>query len=147
MKQTVLQEFHSLSQEQTEQFAAGILDKLKSGETVLLFGTLGSGKTFLVKALVRLLGSNAEATSPSFAILNQYEGPVSVNHLDLYRIADKRELINLGLEDLWDSAAINFVEWPQLIEDQIQWPHYRIYIEIDNTNNKGRIFKLIRYNG
>jgi tRNA threonylcarbamoyladenosine biosynthesis protein TsaE len=141
---TVL-EYHAGSLAETESFVKEVLPKLTPGTTMLLFGNLGSGKTHLVKLWTAMLGSRSEATSPSFSLINQYDGPVFINHLDLYRIADARELINLGLDDLWDSGAVNFVEWPQLVEQSIDWPHLRLEISINGENKNGRLFKLVQY--
>ena len=145
MTARVVLEFESGSLADTEEYARQVLPHLTPGVTMLLFGNLGSGKTHLVKLWTSFLGSRSEATSPSFSLINQYDGPVFINHLDLYRIADPRELINLGLDDLWDSGAVNFVEWPQLVENSIDWPHLRLEITISGENKNVRHFKLVQY--
>ena len=119
----------------TKKFAARAIQHIRSGDTVLLYGDLGSGKTFLTKEFVALLGSTAEASSPSFSLINQYDDKILINHIDLYRINDHRDLINLGLDDLWNSGGINFIEWPEIIEAQITWHHFRIKI-ISNPKKK-----------
>ncbi len=129
----------------TQQFAEKAVLLFNPGDTILLYGTLGSGKTFLTNIFVRLLGFEIGATSPSFSIINQYEGKVFVNHLDFYRIQDRQELYNLGLDDIFNMESINFIEWPQIIENKIYWDHFRIYIEMDEKHYTKRVFKLIRY--
>lgn len=129
----------------TQQFAEKAVLLFNPGDTILLYGTLGSGKTFLTNIFVRLLGFEIGATSPSFSIINQYEGKVFVNHLDFYRIQDRQELYNLGLDDIFNMESINFIEWPQIIENKIYWDHFRIYIEMDEKRYTKRVFKLIRY--
>ena len=124
----------------TKKFAAKAVKYIQSGDTVLLYGDLGSGKTYLTKEFVALLGSTAEVSSPSFSLINQYDDNLLINHIDLYRIKNESDLINLGLEDLWDSASINFIEWPEIIEDQIGWHHYRIQIKSDPQKKNWRQF-------
>jgi tRNA threonylcarbamoyladenosine biosynthesis protein TsaE len=129
----------------TVQFARGVQEILKIGDTVLLYGDLGSGKTFLVKEIVKCLGIREEVSSPSFSIINQYSRKdFTINHIDLYRIKNPADLSNLGLEDFWQGPYLNFIEWPQLIEKTIKWPHYRISIETDDRSARQRKFSLLK---
>ena len=128
-------------------FAAEAVAFFDVNDTILLYGELGSGKTFLVKEFARLLGSRQQVSSPSFTIVNQYSGKFMINHIDLYRISDPREIENLGLEDFWDRGYINFVEWPDLIEAGITWPHFRINIEARFPLKYWRRFRLSRHAG
>ena len=129
----------------TRLFAAETVSNFRLNDTILLFGNIGSGKTFLVKQFVRLLGLKNETSSPSFAIINQYKGSILVNHIDLYRIKEPYELTNLGLDDYLNSDAINFIEWPNLVEKYVNWPHFRIFIETDSKLESWRNLKLARY--
>jgi len=131
--------------EGTKTFTKDAVEYFKEGDTVLLYGDLGSGKTLITRYFVSLLGSNAEVSSPSFSIINQYDGLPVVNHIDLYRLKDQSELINLGLEDLWNGPGINFIEWPEIIEHQLLWSHYRIFIQINSNKSEWRKFRLFRY--
>lgn len=133
--------------QESSAFAAEAVAFFDSNDTILLYGALGSGKTFLVREFVRLLGSTGPVSSPSFTIVNQYAGKFLINHIDLYRISDRQEVRNLGLEDFWDRGYINFVEWPGLIENSITWPHFRIYIEVHFPRKNWRRFRLSRYAG
>jgi tRNA threonylcarbamoyladenosine biosynthesis protein TsaE len=128
----------------TGKFAKQAVTYFSPGDTILLYGNLGSGKTYLVRQFVRLLGLTAEVSSPSFSLINRYEGSVCVNHVDLYRIKDVHDLKNLGLDDLWDSSDISFVEWPQLIEQTICWSHFRLSIRTKEKNLKWREFSLLK---
>jgi tRNA threonylcarbamoyladenosine biosynthesis protein TsaE len=133
------------NQHETINFAKNAVKFFRPGDTVLLYGDLGSGKTFLTRSFVRLLGSDADVTSPSFSLINQYENDVLINHVDLYRVHNKTELINIGLDDLWSESTITFIEWPELIEHTIDWPHYRIYIVSDAGRETWRKLQLLRY--
>jgi tRNA threonylcarbamoyladenosine biosynthesis protein TsaE len=129
----------------TKAFTKEVVTYFQDGDTVLLYGDLGSGKTLITKYFVKLLGCEEEVSSPSFSIVNQYGGIPIINHIDLYRLKDKTELINLGLEDLWNGPGINFIEWPEIIEKSISWPHYRIHIEINSNKSEWRKFRLFQY--
>jgi len=126
----------------TRKFTRKVVRYFHEGDTILLYGELGSGKTFITKEFVALLGSKAEVSSPSYSLINYYDGTPPIYHIDLYRINDVTELINLGLEDLLNGSSINFIEWPELIEDHITWPHYHITIETDSKKDGWRKFRL-----
>jgi tRNA threonylcarbamoyl adenosine modification protein YjeE len=131
----------------TKIFVLDIVHMFQLHDTVLLYGELGSGKTFLVREFVKAFGVTGEVSSPSFALVNQYLGEPIINHIDLYRISNRKDLENLGLEDYWDMNAINFVEWPQIIEQQIIWPHFRLHIDTDLKKRTWRRFRLEKYFG
>ena len=81
---------------------------------VALTGDLGSGKTTLVRAICRGYGVEGEVTSPTFALVHEYESPRSpVYHLDLYRLERPPELANVGWDDVLSSGALVLVEWPE----------------------------------
>ena len=143
MIEKVLLENNVKNESGTKDFAIESLKHFKSGDTILLYGDLGSGKTFLTKLYSQMLGVDFEVTSPSFSIINQYQCDIIINHLDFYRVEKSSELHNLGLDDILNMDGINFIEWPQIIEKQITWNHYRVYIEFDEKNPTGRYFKLI----
>jgi tRNA threonylcarbamoyladenosine biosynthesis protein TsaE len=147
MKQEVLIIREVADSRESSAFAAEAVTFFDSNDTILLYGELGSGKTFLVKEFARLLGSRQQVSSPSFTIVNQYSGKFLINHIDLYRISDVREMQNLGLEDFWDRGYINFVEWPDIIESSITWPHFRINIEVRFPLKYWRRFRLSRHAG
>jgi tRNA threonylcarbamoyladenosine biosynthesis protein TsaE len=85
---------------------------LRAGDVVALVGPLGAGKTTFVQGLARGTGVPAErhVASPTFALVNEHPGRVALVHADLYRIAGERELLELGLDDAFDRAAVA-IEW------------------------------------
>jgi tRNA threonylcarbamoyladenosine biosynthesis protein TsaE len=86
----------------------------RSPLVVGLTGDLGSGKTTLVRAICRGYGVEGEVTSPTFALVHEYESPRSpVYHLDLYRLERPSELTNVGWDDVLSSGALVLVEWPE----------------------------------
>ena len=84
------------------------------------YGKMGAGKTTFVKAICEELGVEDVITSPTFAIVNEYETspkPQSIYHFDFYRIKRLEEVYDMGYEDYFYSGALCFIEWPELIED------------------------------
>jgi tRNA threonylcarbamoyladenosine biosynthesis protein TsaE len=119
-------------------FAGELAQIFRLSDTILLKGNLGTGKTFLVKEICKIWQTEDEASSPSFAILHQYNGPIPVNHFDLYRISDIRELDNLGWEEHINNGSVTFIEWPEIIENHLK-NYYKLHLEFDNNS---RIFTL-----
>jgi tRNA threonylcarbamoyl adenosine modification protein YjeE len=95
-------------------FARGFAPRLRPGSAVALRGSLGAGKTTLIRALLRALhGSDEAASSPTFIFRQRYDGDPPIEHLDLYRIESPAELDELGLEDAFGPDRITLVEWPE----------------------------------
>jgi tRNA threonylcarbamoyladenosine biosynthesis protein TsaE len=79
---------------------------------------MGVGKTTLISALVKALGSKEKATSPTFSIVNEYKTENdSIYHFDCYRLKDANEALDIGIEDYLYSGYWNFIEWPEKISD------------------------------
>jgi tRNA threonylcarbamoyladenosine biosynthesis protein TsaE len=97
-----------------ESFGRCIAANLESPCLVLLKGELGTGKTTLVRGVLRGLGHFGSVRSPTYTLLEPYEvAGKRLFHLDLYRLTDPDELEFLGLRDLLDGASLVFVEWPE----------------------------------
>jgi tRNA threonylcarbamoyladenosine biosynthesis protein TsaE len=109
------------SEKKTEEIANKILDRIKLGDVVFLYGEMGVGKTTFIKYFINSLQKKnksklTEVTSPTFNLLNQYEiDRIKINHYDLFRLKSTEELNNLNLFN--DSMnAITFIEWPEIIK-------------------------------
>jgi tRNA threonylcarbamoyladenosine biosynthesis protein TsaE len=103
------------SEAETARFGAWLGRHLVAGDTVLLAGPIGAGKTHLARALIRhrLGHADADVPSPTFTLVQTYDAPdVAIWHADLYRISHPDEVIELGLETAFDTAIV-LVEWPE----------------------------------
>lgn len=111
----------SAGPQQTEAIAADLVRELAPGAVVLLSGEVGAGKTTFVRGAVRALGHPGRVTSPTFTIVNRYEGGrIPVSHLDLYRLAETgmaEEDPSLLVDELGGDRIV-FVEWPQAADDE-----------------------------
>ena len=105
--------FISGSREATEQFAEEYAKTLSPGETVLLDGEMGAGKTVFAKGVARGLGISDEVTSPTYAYMNDYDGRLF--HYDCYRIESPGQAEALGLADYFEMGGICLVEWSENI--------------------------------
>lgn len=106
------------------------LIKVVNSKTILLHGGMGVGKTTLVKAIVRALGSNDEVNSPTFSIINEYllnEG--LLYHFDLYRINDIEETYNFGIEEYLYSDNWIIIEWPEVVKPILDDVYTNVYLE------------------
>ena len=118
--------FISRSREATEAFAAEYAKTLSPGDTVLLEGEMGAGKTVFAKGLANGLGIEEEVTSPTYAYMNDYDGRLF--HYDCYRIESPEQAEALGLADYFDMGGICLVEWPQNIAPLLSKDAKRVII-------------------
>ena len=113
-----------------------LAESLRAGDVVTISGPLSAGKTTLVRGLLKALGHEGEVPSPSFALVQPYEGlRLSLWHVDLYRIEDHSELDELGLEDIRDDGVL-IVEWPENAPSEI-WPE-ALALSLDVGERGGR---------
>ena len=104
--------------DEIESAASEIIKAFDGRKIVRFIGEMGAGKTTMIKSLCKLLGVDEEVTSPTFAIVNEYEGAgCRVFHFDFYRVKNQQETIDLGLADYFYSGEYVFMEWPQLVDD------------------------------
>jgi tRNA threonylcarbamoyl adenosine modification protein YjeE len=97
-----------------EEIARKFARQLKPGDVAALSGPLGAGKTTFVAAIVKELhGESSAVSSPTFTFWQRYEGTPPINHLDLYRIEEPSEVVELGLEEAFGEDAVTLVEWAE----------------------------------
>lgn len=124
-----------------ESVATRLLEQINS-KVVLFHGSMGVGKTTLIKAMVHALGSTDDVTSPTFSIVNEYESSTgSIFHFDMYRIEDEMEALNFGFEDYLNSDTNwLFIEWPENVTNLL--PEDVSEITIIDKDKISRTLKL-----
>ncbi|MGO3689792.1 MAG: tRNA (adenosine(37)-N6)-threonylcarbamoyltransferase complex ATPase subunit type 1 TsaE [Psychroflexus halocasei] len=114
-----------------ERISEEILNHI-SYRKIIFKGDLGAGKTTLIKALVKKLGSDELVSSPTFSLVNEYELEKSkIFHFDFYRIENEEEAYDIGFEDYIDTEAWVFIEWPEKIPNLLDFDHHCIHISFN----------------
>ena len=121
----------------------GVADKLLAtfpdSRVFALYGKMGAGKTTFIQAICESLGSADNVTSPTFALINEYNTPdaSSIFHFDFYRIEDIEEAYDLGYEDYMYSGSYCFIEWPEMIAPLL--PENLVEINIEAQKDESRV--------
>ena len=122
-------EFVTHSREETAALGGRLADALKTGRVVAFTGDLGAGKTAFVSGMARALGVEERVTSPTFTIVNEYEGGrLPLFHFDMYRLGDADELFHIGWEDYLARGGICAVEWSENVAEAIEPDAVRVSI-------------------
>jgi tRNA threonylcarbamoyladenosine biosynthesis protein TsaE len=130
------------SAEETIAFARSFADRLQRGDVVTLFGDLGSGKTQFVKGVCQAFKTRTPATSPSFVILNRYNGTYKhksellLYHFDLYRIKSLAEIYDLGYEEFLQSDGICLIEWAEMLGELLPKQRYDVRFSLSTGENE-----------
>ncbi|MDZ7793978.1 MAG: tRNA (adenosine(37)-N6)-threonylcarbamoyltransferase complex ATPase subunit type 1 TsaE [Spirochaetia bacterium] len=111
-----MQQLHTASAEETIRLGQKIGIKVAPGDIITLHGSLGCGKTTLVKGIADSLEIDDEITSPSYTLISEYEGRIPMYHMDLYRIDSIEEFELLGAEELLYGTGVSIIEWAEKIE-------------------------------
>lgn len=133
-------ELHQL--EDTMQFASFLAQRIKPGTVICLEGDLGAGKTTFTQFLCRSLEVDDYVTSPTFNLMNIYQGKlqnqtIDIYHFDVYRIFDADEMLEIGFDDYLNGTGICIVEWATQVLDFI--PEKRIWITLTHMASGGRL--------
>ena len=108
------------SPEETEALGADLAGRLEPGTVIAFTGDLGAGKTAFVRGLARGLGVQERVTSPTFTIVNEYEGGrLPLFHFDMYRLGSADELFDIGWEDYLARGGVCAVEWSENVADAL----------------------------
>ena len=110
-----------------------IAELLNAGDVVALVGDLGAGKTRFVKAVAESWGvEQDDVNSPTFTLIQEYEGRVPIRHCDTYRLRNAEEFADLGLDELFASDGIALVEWADRVEEYLPRDRIEVRISIDS---------------
>ena len=116
---------------------AKIILSLKPSSKIFIFnGEMGSGKTTLIKAIIKELGYEGTVSSPTFSIINEYLNGDKIYHFDFYRIKNKNELLDIGIDEYISSNNRCFVEWPNLITDILPDKHIELNIDVISSDDR-----------
>ena len=127
--------------QETDKLGAALAAVVPDGMTIGLCGTLGAGKTRLVQALAEAIGVPREhVVSPTFVLCQHYQSERTIYHLDVYRLHDEDEFLELGPEEYFDAPAITVIEWADRVESCL--PPQRLMIEIEVTGDQARQFTI-----
>ena len=123
----------------SRKFSQAIAEKLHLGDVLALYGELGAGKTFFTQNLCSFLHVKDYVNSPSYVLMNEYFGDYNIYHLDLYRLNDSEEVLELGLEELI-SQGLTIIEWPEIAEDFLPEETIKIYFSYYEDCRKAVIY-------
>ena len=128
------------SPEETEALGEMLAGRLEPGTVIAFTGDLGAGKTAFVRGLARGLGITERVTSPTFTIVNEYEGGrLPLFHFDMYRLGSADELFDIGWEDYLARGGVCAVEWSENVSDDLEEGCLRVDIRRGERDDQRRI--------
>jgi tRNA threonylcarbamoyladenosine biosynthesis protein TsaE len=144
MGDSVPDEIITTSASETADWGKSLSAELAAGDVVLLFGELGAGKTCLVKGIAAGLGIDPRRVhSPTFIMVNRYDGPLPVNHVDLYRLEEGEDFTDLDLDELFAGEGVTLVEWSERLPDAAR-PLPRLEVHLSHAGDDQRRLQLVR---
>ena len=132
----------SMNEEETQELGRRLASILRDGDVVLLVGELGTGKTCLAKGLARGLGVGENILSPTFTLLREYRGRISLFHLDAYRLEGPWDLFDLGIEEYLEGEGVLLVEWGDRARDFFPGDFLEVRLEFTDKEEERRITLL-----
>jgi len=145
------EKYITTSEKETIEIGSNFAERLRVGDSVCLYGDLGSGKTEFIKGICKFFHVHELVTSPTFTIMNQYLGShgshkVPIYHIDLYRIKSQKELEEIGFNECMDYGfALKLVEWADKAEGQFPAGHYSVTITSDMENENNRTIEIEKF--
>ncbi|MCI5839715.1 MAG: tRNA (adenosine(37)-N6)-threonylcarbamoyltransferase complex ATPase subunit type 1 TsaE [Peptoniphilaceae bacterium] len=127
--------------EELDLYARKFSENIHPGDVINLIGDLGSGKTTFVQKIAKYLGVTSNVLSPSFSIVNIYDGKFRIYHLDLYRFESEEEIYDIDFETyLYPKEAVTFIEWSNRAESFM--PDNMINVKIEKISDTKRNFEV-----
>ena len=123
-----IQTFHTTDEQETKEVGIRLGNMCKAGSVISLRGPLGAGKTVIAKGVAQALGITEAIVSPTFTLVQEYEGSLPLHHMDLYRIEGTQDFEGIGGEELLYSDGITLIEWSEKIDEIL--PKHTIRVEI-----------------
>jgi len=118
--------------------ARRILEYTSGKKLLAFYGSMGAGKTTIIKAVCKILGAEDIVTSPTFTLVNEYRTTTGevLYHIDFYRIKKKEEVLDLGIEEYFNSGSFCLMEWPELIGEILPPETVIIKITVDKKEHR-----------
>ncbi|HHY39004.1 MAG TPA: tRNA (adenosine(37)-N6)-threonylcarbamoyltransferase complex ATPase subunit type 1 TsaE [Clostridia bacterium] len=135
------------SPEETQSFGRLLGSLLAHGDFVALIGELGAGKTCLAQGIISGLGVTSRVVSPSFNLIREYEGRLPVFHIDVYRLDDSRDMLDLDYEEYFYGSGVSIVEWADRIRDLLPAEHLEIRMWWDADHDPNTRWIEVKPNG
>lgn len=133
-------EFILKTEEETIALAEKLGKILKKGDVIALDGTLAAGKTHFTKGIAKGLGIKEEITSPTFTIVSEYTGRLHLYHIDVYRLSDENDFLEIGAEEMLYGDGVCVIEWSEKIKPIL--PKNTIHIAIEINADSSRKFTI-----
>jgi len=124
------------SREETVLLGERLGRSLKPNDIIALSGELGAGKTTLVQGIARGLGIKDWVTSPTFTIINEFKGPVNLYHVDLYRIENMEDALEVEIEEYFNKGGVTVIEWAEKIKPILPEDVMEIELKIISENER-----------
>jgi len=129
------------SADETKQLAAAIAELTRAGDLILLAGDLGAGKTAFAQGFGAALGVTDRITSPTFTLVSQYAGRLELNHLDVYRLDQVDEALDLGLAEMLDDTGVTLIEWGDTIIPALPADYLEVRLRLGEGDDD-RMFEI-----
>ena len=136
-----MSQFLSHSPAETEDFGFRLAQQLKGGEVIAMYGGMGMGKTAFTRGLARGLGIEYGISSPTFALVHEYTGRLTVYLFDMFRVESWDDLYSTGFYDYLETDAVLVIEWSEHIEEALPKDCLKIQIALGAHENE-RIFTV-----
>lgn len=136
MKETVV----CKTEEDMLDLGAKIAESVQKGSVISLRGSLGAGKTVFARGFARKMGIQEAIVSPTFTLVQEYEGKLLVYHMDLYRIKSEDDFLMIGGEDMLYSDGVCLIEWSEVIDAML--PKNTLFINITVNPDQSRTVVL-----
>ena len=125
------------SAEETKELAAALAELARPGDLLLLAGDLGAGKTAFTQGYGAALGVDDLITSPTFTLVNSYEGRLELNHLDVYRLEGMAEFADLGVPEMLDEGGVTVIEWGVAVAPALPADYLEIHFMFGSGDREG----------
>lgn len=139
--------FHAGSVERTVELGQILGKMLQKGDNICLTGELGTGKTAFTGGIAKALGIDGYITSPTFTIINEYEGRLPLYHFDVYRISSTGEMFETGYDEYISGNGVTVIEWAELIEEILPTDRIDVHIEKDDSEKTDSRLITMRFYG